>query len=233
MEHQENYRRLYDYFKTFPGIGKRQAERFVFHILTRDQAWINSFLKEVEFSRKNIHECEDCFRIFKDANGKEKTCERCRSQVLNTEMLAVVEKNIDAENFLEKTNFLGRVFVLGGVYPVIEKKNRPRVRLDELLKLIKRLCVSPLSIEEGQGERVLKEIILCTSLTNDGMFTASLIKQKLRELFEQINSESQTNLVQNIKITTLGRGFSTGTELEYADKDTLLNALNNRTENLI
>jgi recombinational DNA repair protein RecR len=111
---------------------------------------------------------------------------------------------------------------LGGVYPVIEKKNRPRVRLEELLKLVKKML---------GGEQTLKEIILCTSLTNDGMFTASLIKQKLRELFEQINSEAQTEIVKNIRITTLGRGFSTGTELEYADKDTLLNALQNRTEN--
>lgn len=224
MEYHENYKRLYDYFKTFPGIGKRQAERFVYHILTRDQNWINSFLKEVEFSRKNIHECEDCFRIFKNSNLKESLCERCRSNVLDQTTIAVVEKNIDAENFIEKTNFLGRVFILGGVYPVIEKKTRPRVRLDELLKLVRKLL---------GGETQLKEIILCTSLTNDGMFTASVIKQKLKELFEQINSEAQTNLIQNIKITTLGRGFSTGTELEYADKETLLNALQNRSENII
>ena len=224
MEYHENYKRLYDYFKTFPGIGKRQAERFVYHILTRDQNWINSFLKEVEFSRKNIHECEDCFRIFKNSHTQEKLCERCRSNVLDQGTIAVVEKNIDAENFIEKTNFLGRVFILGGVYPVIEKKTRPRVRLDELLKLVRKLL---------GGETKLKEIILCTSLTNDGMFTASVIKQKLKELFEQINSEAQTNLIQNIKITTLGRGFSTGTELEYADKETLLNALQNRSENII
>jgi recombination protein RecR len=239
MEYHENYKRLYDYFKTFPGIGKRQAERFVYHILTRDQNWINSFLKEVEFSRKNIHECEDCFRIFKNSHTQEKLCERCRSNILDQGTIAVVEKNIDAENFIEKTNFLGRVFILGGVYPVIEKKTRPRVRLDELLKLVKKLCTSPLPLGEvgtafssSQGVGV-KEIILCTSLTNDGMFTASVIKQKLKELFEQINSEAQTNLIKDIKITTLGRGFSTGTELEYADKETLLNALQNRSENII
>jgi recombination protein RecR len=233
MEHHENYKRLYDYFKTFPGIGKRQAERFVYHILTRDQNWINSFLKEVEFSRKNIHECEDCFRIFKNSQHSDKLCERCRSNVLDQGTIAVVEKNIDAENFIEKTNFLGRVFILGGVYPVIEKKTRPRVRLDELLKLVKKLCTSPSPEVGGSGWGPLKEIILCTSLTNDGMFTASVIKQKLKELFEQINSEAQTNLIQNIKITTLGRGFSTGTELEYADKETLLNAFQNRSENII
>jgi recombinational DNA repair protein RecR len=78
----------------------------------------------------------------------------------------------------------------------------------------------------------LKEIIICTSLTNDGMFTASVIKQKLKELVDEIKIQT-LNKDLNIKITTLGRGFSTGTELEYADKETLLNALQNRSENII
>ncbi len=213
MEYHENYKRLFDYFKTFPGIGKRQAERFVYHVLAKDFAWVNGFIKEIENSRKNIHECIDCFRIFKNSNSNESLCERCRSNVLDETVVAVVEKNIDAENFIEKTNFLGRVFILGGVYPVIEKKHRARVRLEELIKLVKNILELP--------EPKLKEIIICTSLTNDGMFTASVIKQKLKEL----------NF--NFKITTLGRGFSTGTEMEYADKETLLNALQNRSENII
>jgi recombination protein RecR len=224
MEHHESYRRLYDYFKTFPGIGKRQAERFVYHTLTRDHAWVAGFVKELQDSRKNIHECVDCFRIFKNSNSHESLCERCRSMVLDESVIAVAEKNIDAENFIEKTNFLGRVFVLGGVYPVIEKKSRPRVRLEELIRLVKRVV--------GEPSPKLKEIIICTSLTNDGMFTASVIKQKLRELVDVVKIET-LNKDLNIKITTLGRGFSTGTELEYADKDTLLNALQNRSENII
>jgi recombinational DNA repair protein RecR len=33
---------------------------------------------------------------------------------------------------------------------------------------------------------------------------------------------------KSIKITHLGRGFSTGTEIEYSDSATILNALKNR-----
>lgn len=207
METHADYRKLFDYFKSFPGIGKRQAERFVYHILTKDSNWIASFVREVEQSRKYVHECVDCFRIFKNTNTSETLCERCRSGQLDRTLLAVVEKNIDAENFIEKTKFPGLVFVLGGVFPVIEKKVRNKVRLEELINFVKK--------------EIFQEIIICTSLTNDGIFTGSVIKQKIKELEKQ-----------NLKITTLGRGFSTGTELEYADTDTLLNALKNRTENL-
>jgi recombination protein RecR len=180
----------------------------VYHILSKDQTWVNGFTKEIDFARKNIHECIDCFRIFKSSNNEDTLCERCRSQQIDKSTLAIVEKNIDAENFIEKTNFLGKIFILGGVYPVIEKKSRPRVRQEELLKLVQKI----------NFDSSLKEIILCTSLTNDGVFTASVIRQKLKESFPEV------------KITTLGRGFSTGTEMEYADKDTLLNALHNRSE---
>jgi recombinational DNA repair protein RecR len=44
----------------------------------------------------------------------------------------------------------------------------------------------------------------------------------------QSNSGTSAQHTQNIKISVLGRGISTGTELEYSDSDTLRNALENR-----
>ena len=42
----EEYNKLFEYFKSFPGIGKRQAERFVFHVLTKDAFWVDNFISE-------------------------------------------------------------------------------------------------------------------------------------------------------------------------------------------
>ena len=36
------------------------------------------------------------------------------------------------------------------------------------------------------------------------------------------------NELNNVTLTSLGRGLSTGSELEYADEETLRNALKNR-----
>ena len=217
MEEHKDYKRLFEYMKSFPGIGKRQAERFVYHILTKDSFWVEGFVDEIKRARNQVHECLDCFRIFKNPfNEKFDKCEICRSQLKDRTILAIVEKNIDAESFLQKTSFQGLVFILGGNIPVIEKKNRARVRLEELLKFIQKL---------SQENNNLKEIIICNSLNPDGIFTAGIIYQKIKELIEN-------NKLNKIKITTFGRGFSTGTELEYADKDTLLNALQNRSENI-
>ncbi len=199
----EEYNKLYEYFKNFPGIGKRQAERFVFHILSKDPHWVESFINEIRKAKENVHECVDCCRIFRNKYGEKfNQCELCRSQVRDRNILAVVEKNIDAEVFLKKASWTGLMFVLGGQFQVIEKKNPPKVNLEKLLQFIKKL-----SIQTPGG---LYEIILCTSLNPDGVFTASVLKQKINQFLEE-------NKIPSIKITTFGRGSSTGTELEYAD----------------
>jgi recombination protein RecR len=207
-----DFANLLEYFKQFPGIGKRQAERFCYFALGKDESWTNSFIKELQNTRKNTRECLTCFRVFKDFNNQNKLCSICVDTNRNKNVLAVFEKNIDLESFLEKTKYNGLIFVLGGNIPVIEKKNRNRVKIQELLNYIN----SPnLSLSRRGTEPF--EIILCTSLTADGVFTANVVKDEIKKLE-----------IENIKITTFGRGFSTGTELEYVDRDTLEHAWKHR-----
>jgi len=230
----EEYNKLFEYFKTFPGIGKRQAERFVFHILTKDQYWVDNFTNEIKKAKEFVKECTECCRVFRNRYGEKfEQCDICRSGVRDRSVLAVVEKNIDADVMLKKGSWTGLVFVLGGQLQVIEKKNAPNIHLEQLLQFVKKN--SPPFKKEG-----LTEIVLCMSLNPDGVFTASVLQQKIREFIETENEFiKENNLLKNqntnlisIKITTFGRGFSTGTELEYADKETLQNALRNRTENI-
>ncbi|MEK7140166.1 MAG: recombination protein RecR, partial [Patescibacteria group bacterium] len=68
------------------------------------------------------------------------------------------------------------------------------------------------------GKNILKEIILAFSLNPQGDHTDHYIRGELKNVTESLD----------IKISSLGRGLSTGTELEYSDNDTLRNALKNR-----
>jgi recombination protein RecR len=202
---QNDFQGLLEYFKQFPGIGKRQAERFCYHILGKDESWTNSFIKELQNTRKNTRECSTCFRVFKSFN-QTNVCSICSDAGRSKNILAVFEKNIDLESFLEKTKYNGLIFVLGGNIPVIEKKNRNRVKIQELLNYIKKI-----------NPKESFEIILCTSVTADGIFTANVIKDEIKKLE-----------IASVKVTTFGRGFSTGTELEYVDRDTLEHAWKHR-----
>ena len=68
-----------------------------------------------------------------------------------------------------------------------------------------------------KAKKDLKEIILSLNTTPEGEYTADVIKNAVKDI--QNNS---------LKITILGRGLSTGAELEYVDSETIKNALGNR-----
>jgi len=81
------------------------------------------------------------------------------------------------------------------------------VRIEELKEKIAR--------EKKNG---LAEIILAFSISPQGDHTDSYVREELKETVEKLQ----------IKVSSLGKGLSTGTELEYSDNDTLRNALKNR-----
>jgi recombination protein RecR len=109
---------------------------------------------------------------------------------------------------VEKTKFFnGYYFILGGTVPILEKNPEKRIRQNELLSVVEK------RIKNG-----LKEIIIALSYNPEGENTLTYLRQILQTLTEK----------NNIRISTLGRGLSTGTELEYSDSDTIKNALKNR-----
>lgn len=201
----DNTQRLIELFKEFPGIGPRQAKRFVYFLLNRNPAYatdLSALIKEV---RSTVHSCDTCFRFF--PNGNSTTCPICRDNSRDSKLLMVVSNDVDFEN-VEKTKFYnGYYFILGGTIPILEKTPEKRIRQKDLLKIVEK------KVKGG-----LTEIIMALNYNPEGENTLSYLTETLKSL-------SQKN---NIKISTLGRGLSTGTEIEYSDGDTIKNALKNR-----
>ncbi len=195
--------KLREYFEKFPGIGPRQAQRFVYWLLSENPVFIKELGDLLLKLRQNSKQCEMCFRFFE---GAENRCRLCSGQTRDDSRLLIVEKDSDLET-IEKTGvYNGRYFVLGDIVPFgqILPKN---IRLKELYN------------RAGKGaEKGLKEIILAFSATAEGDNTTRYVEKILEPLAKKFN----------VKISSFGRGLSTGTELEYIDRDTLKNALNNR-----
>jgi len=120
-------------------------------------------------------------------------------------MLMVVAKDVDLDNIEKTKSYNGFYFILGGLVPILEKNPEQKVRINELLKAIEK-------------RNDLKEIILALSASPNGDNTAEYLKRILSPIAEK----------KGIKISLLGRGISTGLELEYSDSDTLKHALTNR-----
>ncbi len=196
---------LTEYFRRFPGIGPRQAKRFVYFLLTQDAVTLENFVAKVAELKKEIRVCASCYRFFAE-RGTAALCEVCRDDSRDQSLLMLVCRDSDLEAIEKSGTFAGRYFVLGGSVPLMEKDAAARIRSRELLASFQK-----------QNTNV-KEIILGMNFTPEGENTSDTIRALLSPIIEE----------KKIKVSQLGRGLSTGTELEYSDRETLKNALQNR-----
>ena len=164
----------------------------------------------MEEVRKDANECERCHRFFMSKNGKAAhgttasmpICPTCSDMSRDASQLMVVARDSDFESVEKSGAYRGLYFVLGGTVPILDKEPEKRIRLNQLL-------------ERASAEAAsLKEIILSLNTTPEGENTADIVRDSLKS--------------QPAKITVLGKGLSTGAELEYVDADTIRNALQNR-----
>ncbi|HPS21519.1 MAG TPA: toprim domain-containing protein [Candidatus Paceibacterota bacterium] len=205
--------KLTEIFKEFPGIGERQAKRFVYFLMYKNPNYAENLSNLILELKKEVAQCPECFRFFLKSENKNKICDICVNPNIENSTLMIVEKDSDLESVRKSRVYRGKYFVLGGLVPIVEKNTKSRVRVEELIKKI-----SSASGGKKNTENNLEEIILAFSLNPQGDHTDSYIRGQIKNICEE----------NNIKISSLGRGLSTGTELEYSDNETLKNALKNR-----
>lgn len=191
---------LTELFKEFPGIGPRQAKRFVYHLLRKNDFYVNKLVELIPELRRTTKICKRCFRYF---SGNSETCEICSNKNRDPKILMVVARDNDLENIERTDTFNGYYFVLGGLLPVLEKDSKKFLRIEELKNLVK-------------NSNNLEEIVLAFPVNPEGDNTAVFIQKEIKD---------QGTMM---RITLMGRGLSTGLELEYSDKETIKNALENR-----
>ena len=194
-------------FERFPGIGPRQARRFVQFLLSQNSAYRAQLAEDIKGLGSQTAVCKRCFRWFVKNGGAGHTCAICGNAKRNQGILFVIEKDADIDN-VERGGFKGLYFVLGGTVPLAEEHPERFIRAKELLKRIE---------TEAQGG-TLKEVILGLSATSEGDHTRLLLQEKLLPIAEGLG----------FSISSLGRGLSTGSELEYADPETIASALSSR-----
>ena len=193
---------LSEYLASLPGLGPRQARRIAYFLITEKTNLSGKLVKTLAEARQNRRYCVFCQALFFDQGEH---CRTCRDQSRDRSVLMLVENDIDKES-IEKTGaYKGMYFIIGGSAPVTESDlSATKLRLAKMEEILKR------------SDR-LPEIILGFNYTPQGEHTAELLSRYLKKQFSD-----------SIKISHLGRGLSTGTELEYSDADTFRHALDNR-----
>lgn len=197
--------RLATIFGKFPGIGPRQAERFVQFLLRASHASRRELAAAIEALSGAVHRCEQCMRFFAAGAGaaKHRVCSLCADGKRDFSLLAVLASNADLVAMECSLTYRGRYFVLGGTISLASDKTTG-------------LHIRELAVSIPQRARGgLREIIFALPANPEGDATAAKVKDELEALAKK----------HGITMTSLGRGLSTGSELEYADPDTIRNAL--------
>ena len=200
-----NLRSLEELFARFPGIGPKQARRFVYFLLTKDEYYLKDLSELIHTLKRDVVTCTSCMRIFPKDKANSPLCPICRDETRSKNILMLVARDMDLEH-IEKTDvYKGLYFVMGGTIPILDKEPDKRIRSRKL-------------VDHLSNNTHIQEIILAMNATPEGEHTMRYIADFLGPLVEQ----------KHLKISYLGRGLSTGTELEYSDKETLKNALERR-----
>lgn len=189
-----------------PGVGPRQAARFVLALLEKDEGELKELGQAISNLKKEIRFCKECFNISENlppgqAGGP---CHVCSDPKRDRAKLLVLEKITDLDS-IEKTGlYKGLYHVLGGAISPLDGATPETLRFRELEKRVGNL-----------SENNQLELIIATNPTTTGETTSLYIKDLLKNK-------------KGVVLTRLGRGLASGSNLEYADETTLRNALEYR-----
>lgn len=187
-------------FDRLPGVGPRAALRYAYWLVTQPREVIQSFARSIDDLANTITSCQICFQW-----SDQPVCWICRDSKRDASSICVVATSPDVRAIEETGVFKGRYHVLGGTIDPIEGRTPETLTIGRLLQRIQ------------NGEPAITEIILALDADIPGDTTTLYLRKQL-------------NTYPNIRVTRLARGLPTGASLEYADANTLADALMNRKE---
>jgi len=191
---------LIDHLSRLPGLGQRSATRLAFYLISQPTSELNSLAQAIKDLPAKIKHCPRCFNLTSDSE----LCAICADKKRQQNLICVVEDILDIIPIERTRQFIGAYHVLGGLISLIDGLTPDKLRIKELVARIKQLL----------SQKIQPEIVLAFNPTTEGDTTALYLEKLLKP--------------SNAKITKLNRGLATGSDLEYADEATLVNALKYR-----
>jgi len=192
--------RLIERFATLPGIGRRTAERLAFHVLRCDTPEALSLAQAIQDVKKNVRHCSVCFNL-----TEADPCAICDNPRRDPRKIMVVEQPRDLLSLEQTRAYDGVYHVLLGRLSPLEGVGPSSLTIDALIDRVER--------QASQGQAV--EVILGTNPNMEGDGTALYIAERLSQ-------------VKGVSVSRLARGIPAGTQLEYANKAVLSDAITSR-----
>ncbi len=190
---------LIESFSKLPGIGPKSAQRLTYYLLHVPQAQLDEFSESVLRLKKDTVLCSICKNV-----AETDPCPICSDSSRDKSLILVVEQPLDIVAFERTGRFKGVYHVLHGSLSPLENIGPDEIYVQQLLNRIK------------NNELRIMEVIIATNPTMEGEATSMYLTKQIK----LINPD--------VQITRLGMGIPTGADLEYADENTLTQALEGR-----
>ena len=213
----QKFKNLVKLFQRLPGVGPRQAARFVISLLDQPEENLKELGESINNLKRDISFCGECFNISDNSyvdpasrGSFSANCHICHDAKRDRNKIMVVEKITDLES-IEKTGlYRGLYHVLGGAINPLERVIPANLKIEELKRRVEDMSRDGLPAQAGEIE-----LIIATNPNTPGETTALYLKNYFADK-------------KGIIITRLGRGLSSGSNLEYTDETTLKHALDYR-----
>ncbi len=191
--------RLIGEFAKLPGIGRRSAERLAFHILKASEPDALALARAVHDVKRAVRNCKVCSNL-----SDRDICPVCEDPRRDRKTVLVVEQPKDLIALEQTAMYQGLYHVLLGRLSPLDGVGPSELTIDELLRRVDQP-------ERNPGQVRVAEVILGLNPTTEGDGTALYLTEQLR--------------ARGVKVSRLARGLPTGSQLEYANKAVLADAI--------
>jgi recombination protein RecR len=155
--------KLIEQLMKLPGIGRRSAQRIVFHILDATKDEVTALAEAFSLVKATVRFCSVCNNF-----SETEVCAICNDDKRDKKLVCVVESPKDVENIERSATFHGTYHVLLGAISPLEGRGPHDLKVDGLIERIKKGSIS--------------EVVIATDSDTEGEATAIYLTRLLRPL---------------------------------------------------
>jgi len=190
---------LVDALAGLPGIGRRTAERLAFWVLKADTADALALADAIRAVKRDVRHCSVCWNLT-DSDP----CRICSDATRDASLVLVVEQPKDLISLEQTGMHRGIYHVLMGRLDPLDGVGPEALTVDDLAARVQ---------DQARNARgvVVREVIMGLNPDMEGDSTALLVAQRLAGT--------------GIAVTRLARGLPSGSQIEFANRAALADAI--------
>lgn len=149
--------RLVASLEKLPGVGKKTATRYAYHIVERfSDDDVKALIDALIYTKENVKHCQTC-HVLTDQTE----CEICQNPLRDHSQIMVVKDTKDVLSIEKSKQYNGVYHVLGGLISPLDGIGPDDINME--------------SLEKRAKDSSVKEVIIATSFTPSGETTALYI----------------------------------------------------------